>query len=146
MAATVEEVPNRWCPQPWPGPFSTTGLRSGGGGLRQARQGIEFAHNADDGGTTAPRRDKRRRDLRDAGRHRKPRARELFLQQCAAARLLIADLGKRPDLHRDVGIRVGLRVDRSRHRMRVGWLRVEHTGKQNGQGEDDNNSHHVSSL
>ncbi len=105
-----------------------------GGRLRQARQGIELADDADDRCAAAERGDERRGDVGHPGLHREPRGRELLLQEGAALRFLIAHFGQRPDPHGDVAVRVGARIDRRQHVAGAGRLP---RGRRGGEGRDD---------
>src|SRR5262249_53071160 len=86
---------------------SCSGLRF----LRQARQRIELADDADDRLAGAVGRDERRRDVGDAGLHLEAGVLELLLQQRAALRFLETDFGEAPDLLGDRRVRVAAALD-----------------------------------
>ena len=99
--------------------------------LRQPGQRVELADDPDHGLAGAEGRDKRGGNAGDASGHLKAGGLELLLQQRAALRLLVADLGEAPDLLRDAGVLLTLRVDTPKHRLAVGGGR-----RLRGQGRD----------
>jgi hypothetical protein len=84
--------------------------------LRQSGQRVELADDPDHRLAGPERRDERRRNAGDAGRHLESGGLQLLLQQCAAFQLLEPDLREAPDLFRDARVFLALRVDAAKHR------------------------------
>ena len=95
----------------------------GHGGLRQARQRVELADDADHRLAAAPGGREGRGNLGHARRHREAGGLQLLLQQRAALRLLVAHFGERPDLHGHIAIGARLRVDGREHGIAIHRLR-----------------------
>ena len=79
--------------------------------LRQARQRVELAHQADDRLATAPRRDECRRHAGNALFDPETRRFQLVPQQRRTSGLLVADLGRLPDVTRHPPVSCGASVD-----------------------------------
>ena len=116
-AAASAPVPSRLWPQPWPGAFSSIAWRcavcascdnpgSASNSPTMPMTGLPEPNVATNavGMSATPRC------------HLEAGGLQLLLQQRAALRLLIADLGEAPDLLRDGGVAVALRVDAAQQR------------------------------
>ena len=91
-------------------------MRSGLRFLRQPRQRVEFADDADDRFPGSERGDKCRGNVGDAGAHLEAGGFQLLLQERAALYFLIADFREAPDVFGDARIVVAPRIHSLRHR------------------------------
>lgn len=87
--------------------------------LRQPGQRVELADDADHRRAAAPFGGERRRNLGHPDLHPEAGAPQLFLEQRAALLLLVAELGKRPDLQGDVSVAARVCIDRGEHGLRI---------------------------